>query len=246
MAKPDKNAWMATFSDLVTLLITFFVLLLTMSTLDSSRLKEMFQYFPGASMNFEGGAFTQPPKSLVEKMRITSRIGQKRWLDEHDTETFQVLTRWLEEQKLTDHMKVVRRQDAFEIHLENTIAFAPGALNLKPQVVPFFKEIKAMLDAQKDVRLRVEVVASDKSELDYQKKYTSLWQLAAKRGDSIMTLLERRLGADPKRLSMMGYGVPRPVTQKGVTDKKESFENRIDLVFVENDDPSRKINAREE
>ncbi|MEO1272054.1 MAG: flagellar motor protein MotB, partial [Myxococcota bacterium] len=38
--KVDPNAWMATFSDLVTLLITFFVLLLSMSSLDSKPLKD--------------------------------------------------------------------------------------------------------------------------------------------------------------------------------------------------------------
>ena len=32
--KADPNAWMLTFSDLITLLLTFFVLLLTMSSLD--------------------------------------------------------------------------------------------------------------------------------------------------------------------------------------------------------------------
>jgi len=43
--KADPNAWMATFSDLVTLLITFFVLLLSMSSLDSKPLKDTFGFF---------------------------------------------------------------------------------------------------------------------------------------------------------------------------------------------------------
>ncbi|MBH25876.1 MAG: hypothetical protein CMH57_15825 [Myxococcales bacterium] len=43
--KVDPNAWMATFSDLVTLLITFFVLLLSMSSLDSKPLKDTFGFF---------------------------------------------------------------------------------------------------------------------------------------------------------------------------------------------------------
>ncbi|HOO47443.1 MAG TPA: flagellar motor protein MotB, partial [Deltaproteobacteria bacterium] len=42
---PDKNAWMTTFSDMVTLLITFFVLLISMSSMDAKTLKEMFGFF---------------------------------------------------------------------------------------------------------------------------------------------------------------------------------------------------------
>lgn len=38
--KTDSNAWMATFADLVTLLITFFVLLLSMSNLDAQAVED--------------------------------------------------------------------------------------------------------------------------------------------------------------------------------------------------------------
>jgi chemotaxis protein MotB len=34
----DPNAWMVTFADLVMLLLTFFVLLLTMSSMDAKKL----------------------------------------------------------------------------------------------------------------------------------------------------------------------------------------------------------------
>ena len=40
----NSNQWMVTFSDLVMLLLTFFVLLLTMSTLDQKALKDMISY----------------------------------------------------------------------------------------------------------------------------------------------------------------------------------------------------------
>lgn len=41
----DPNAWMVTFSDLLTLMLTFFVLLLSMSSLDTKALKETFSSF---------------------------------------------------------------------------------------------------------------------------------------------------------------------------------------------------------
>ena len=39
----DPNAWMVTFGDLIMLLLTFFVLLLTMKSMDAGALKEKFQ-----------------------------------------------------------------------------------------------------------------------------------------------------------------------------------------------------------
>ncbi len=40
--KADPNGWMATFADLIMLLLTFFVLLLTMKSMDAGKVKEMF------------------------------------------------------------------------------------------------------------------------------------------------------------------------------------------------------------
>ena len=42
---PDPNAWMVTFGDLIMLLLTFFVLLLTMKSMDSGALKDRFKDF---------------------------------------------------------------------------------------------------------------------------------------------------------------------------------------------------------
>jgi chemotaxis protein MotB len=47
----DPNAWMVTFGDLITLLLTFFVLLLSMSSLDSNNFKEMANASSGNFLN---------------------------------------------------------------------------------------------------------------------------------------------------------------------------------------------------
>jgi chemotaxis protein MotB len=45
--KVDPNAWMTTFADLIMLLLTFFVLLLTMKSMDAGKVKEMFVHSYG-------------------------------------------------------------------------------------------------------------------------------------------------------------------------------------------------------
>lgn len=54
----DPNAWMSTMSDLVFLLITFFVLLISMSSMDTKFLKEAFGLLSGGTsvLPFEGNA----------------------------------------------------------------------------------------------------------------------------------------------------------------------------------------------
>ena len=42
---PDRMGWMVTCSDLVTLLLTFFVMIIAMSSMDSKVLKDSFGFF---------------------------------------------------------------------------------------------------------------------------------------------------------------------------------------------------------
>lgn len=57
VAPPDKPSsdWLLTFSDLLTLLITMFVLLISMSSMDTQKLKDVFGFFTGAVAALETG-----------------------------------------------------------------------------------------------------------------------------------------------------------------------------------------------
>ncbi|MBW2087150.1 MAG: hypothetical protein JRI54_14165, partial [Deltaproteobacteria bacterium] len=54
-AKVNPLGWMVTFSDLITLLLTFFVLLITMSSMDVKTVRQAFEAFTGGSGPFEFG-----------------------------------------------------------------------------------------------------------------------------------------------------------------------------------------------
>jgi len=57
---PDSNAWMITFGDLIMLLLTFFVLLLTMKSMNQKDLKELFPNISdrGGPLEFSENGFT--------------------------------------------------------------------------------------------------------------------------------------------------------------------------------------------
>ena len=68
----DPNAWMLTFGDLVTLLLTFFVLLLTMSSMDEKDLREVtgLVFTPPDLIAGGGqGGFVAPPM-IVPMFRV--------------------------------------------------------------------------------------------------------------------------------------------------------------------------------
>ena len=73
----DANAWMLTFSDLLTILLTFFVLLLSMSSLDNQKLKRTLSFFLSAAGAMEAGqkggigkVYIVPPKMAISGGRL--------------------------------------------------------------------------------------------------------------------------------------------------------------------------------
>ena len=68
--KEDEGApaWMVTFADLMTLLLTFFVLLLSMSTLDNQKVKLALGSLRGALGVLEGGG--QPREGRKELSQV--------------------------------------------------------------------------------------------------------------------------------------------------------------------------------
>ncbi len=71
-------AWMATFSDLMNLLLCFFVLLFSMSTIDEAKLNELI-----ASMNSSFSIFTAGATSIGEGILISNGVSQLNDLAEY-------------------------------------------------------------------------------------------------------------------------------------------------------------------
>lgn len=75
---PGSPAWMATFSDLMNLLLCFFVLLFSMSSVDASKWEQVVASFQSSFSIFSGGA-----SSIGDGMLISMGTSQLNNLDEY-------------------------------------------------------------------------------------------------------------------------------------------------------------------
>ena len=69
--KPGSPAWMATFSDLMNLLLCFFVLLFSMSTVDAQKFELIAASFSETFSIFSAGG-----KAIGEGMMISNGVSQ--------------------------------------------------------------------------------------------------------------------------------------------------------------------------
>ena len=166
---PNPDAWMGTMSDLVFLLITFFVLLITMSSLNSKKLKEAFGLFDSAVdvMNFptEGGGsdsfvnvISSVTNFMAEKSKETKVTEEekeeaaKQLMDEMaaamggdiDSESMIGSLKALA-QKVQGLLKVEKIDDGFAVELPGRILFPARNLKMTESGISFMIAVATIL-----------------------------------------------------------------------------------------------------
>ena len=91
-------AWMSTFSDLMNLLLCFFVMLFAMSTLEESKLHELVAAMNNTVSIFDGGA-----NAIGDGMLISNGVSQLNELDEYINSTGKTATSENEGKDLKDY-----------------------------------------------------------------------------------------------------------------------------------------------
>ena len=249
----NPNAWMVTFSDLLTLLLTFFVLLLTMSSMDNRRLKETFGFFAGTQGGLEmegkgasGGApaahdirypamYVLPPGTLrgeaFEEMRMAwgkhkGRPEQPKWRSTYEIE--KELTTTLQGVGLKEGVEIRREGRQLVIAFSEGVLFEIGEARINYQGITVLEECGDIL-AEIPNRLRIQGHTDDLPILGG--RYQSNWELSTVRAVNVLRFLTESLGLDEKRFSAVGYGEYKPLVPN-TSPENQAKNRRAEIVIL--------------
>jgi len=228
----NTSGWMLTFSDLVMLLLTFFVLLLSMSSMDDKRLKDIFANFTDAT-----GVLALADLSEIGDMAsfITAY---------NDTDTMVVvdkksLMKWLlpadalhgELKELADGIedKIDVKDDERGLVLTfyQDILFEPGSVSLNASMFPILDSVaKAILHCTNDIWIMGHADASPVN----SGRYASNWELSAYRALAVMEYLTDQHHLAQQRFSVGGYGSSRPLNGNQ-TPEARALNRRVEVIF---------------
>jgi chemotaxis protein MotB len=217
--------WMATFSDLCTLLMTFFVLLLSFSTMDVIKFKQMagsmekaFGYTTEAKGVYENKASTPVTIQLSEnenKMLDNMEIGNK-------------IQREIKNMKLDKDVEVEVSEEGVMMRLKGKIAFPPGKAELNKKIFPLIDKVAKILKEHPDYKLKV-FGHTDNIPIK-SAKYDSNWELSSARAVRVIRILVQKHHINPKRLTAIGYGDTRPLVPNN-TPANRAKNRRVEFVF---------------
>lgn len=205
---PDPDAWMVTFSDLLTLLMTFFVLIFASADPVKEKLQEAFGQTSGVFGLFR--------RSFVEDITAVPRV-------EISQERLQVL---LDELGASD-IEVSQDERGLVVTLPSDAYFEPGSARLTEQARTRVGVLSEFLRfSRHDIRVEGH---TDNREVS-SATYPSSWELSLGRAHSVLLILRGR-GVPDTRLSLVGYGPSRPRFDNG-SRLGRARNRRVEIVIV--------------
>ena len=227
--KKDHLRWMLTFSDMMTLLLAFFVLLISMSSLDQEKLKKVLNSLKGSLGVLELGSFADISMT-VEEGTDTSFVSQEVITPEY----FKFLKSIMQEIKLIEGLNIRPREGGYILSISNKLLFSSGSSELKDSAKEFVDNIIKLLRAGIN---HVEVQGFSDNKPVRGGKFSSNWDLSASRAVSVVKYMIGK-NLEPKRFTAVSFGETHSL-YPNITPEFRGRKRRVEIIV---DSPISQLN----
>lgn len=198
---PSGGNWIVTYADMVTLLLTFFILLFSMSTLDQTEFTDSFsaikQALAGKADKLATSRITSQEASvLVEQVKLRRDIQRQQKKVYSEVKYLQstkgikgVVTAKLDKGKIT-------------LRIPSSVLFKSGSATLKPQGKRVIAVLKNFFIKHSDQMINIKGY-TDNTPHSTKSRFKDNWELSAMRAVNVLRLLVG-LGISPNRMTATG------------------------------------------
>lgn len=194
----DGEDWMITFADAVTLLLTFFVMLLSVADLNPKKYEEV------KSSMAQAVARRQPDLPFTELSQRLAELSQAKELGEAE-------------------LNATPR--GLVLEFTGTTLYDPGSASLKPRALEILKRVAQQIIAMPGGEYKVVVEGHTDDVPIKTAQFPSNWELSTQRATNVVRYLMQE-GVPASRLQAAGFAETRPKTPNRDAQGKPIPENQ--------------------
>lgn len=231
-SKDDVNseAWLATYADTITLVLTFFVLLYSISSTDAAKLKGISEAMQG-QLTGEGvmGAGTSnktgdKDPSIIDDLpnqEITEELREKEEIKKEIITT-------IDKGNLEKLVTIREDERGIILGLNENIFFDLGSGELKSDSKPVLQELAGILTK---IPSHIVIEGHTDNIPIKSSKYGSNWELSTQRAVSVVRYFVEQKGMSPTQFSATGYGEYKPLVDNN-TSENRAKNRRVDIIIT--------------
>jgi chemotaxis protein MotB len=223
------NEWLATYGDLVTLLLCFFVLLFAMSTVDAKKFESLAASFAGGS----SAGLNTGGESILDLYKIPSIDSSAQAEIEDDMENlYKEVKKLLDSENLTTDISVEKSERGVLLTFRDDLLFDKGKAILKPSVKNILSSLGILLKKyNKEVRIEGH---TDNVPIK-NSTYPSNWELSTARAISVVNYYTQEVPINeqinPSNFEVAGRAEFDPVAPNDTEENKQK-NRRIKVIVL--------------
>ena len=233
----NADGWKDTYGDLVTLLLCFFVLLYSMSSVNSEKWEAFSQALsnPGADTS----QIVITPSDEPGDHLVGGEGGDSAVIDPVDEfpvnfdQLYQALENYVEQNSMQDVIELDGEQGVVYIRFQNSLFFQPNRAELLPDSYPSLEFLGESLKRLEEQIWMVSISGHTADVPGTSSGGVNEWLLSAERAGRVAIYLEDHAGLDPMLLRAIGFGRNYPI-ESNETDAGRARNRRVEMVIISN------------
>lgn len=239
--------WMTTYGDMVTLLLTFFVMIFATGKATPQEIQLILSAFTNSLGFFEGGQTLSKGRLEEMGMNLESLPSQTRGksLARARTQATTIFKPEIQAKKV----RVTEDERGLVISLIGADYFEPGSARLTSGLREALTKTGTLIEALDRfarieghaARGEEEAMTGTQEDGRPERQYLNSWDLASARSINAATYLQGE-GINPALMQVISYGAYRPLAEEGDrgTPEAAAHNRRIDIVIL----PSKSVNRQ--
>lgn len=218
--------WLTTYSDLVTLLLCFFVLLFSFSEVDAGKFRDIMNSFQGGAGVLEGGTSMDQP--LVH---VDDTLEEDTGLDD----LLNDLEEYADNLGLEDKITIQVDERGIVVRFMDNVFFDSGSATIKEDSFEILKAVAELLNREEFKNMQIKVEGhTDSDNIRFSEKYPTNWELSSARATNVLRYLVEVESMNGRRVSSSGYSYYRPINPNDTPENK-SKNRRVDIVILKDE-----------
>lgn len=222
--------WMATYGDLVTLLMCFFVLLFAFSSIDAQKFEAVMQSFQGSAGILSGGTSLTPADMVFDGMPEVE--ASKPQTNKEDLEVLkEAVEKFIAENQLESKVTVELEDRGLLLRFEDNALFDSGKADLKDSSVITLTFLAEILNTEEFNSKNVRVEGHTDNRPINTAKFPSNWELSTTRASNVVRFFIEKGKMTPSRFSASGYSEYYPIASNDLAEGR-AMNRRVDIVVL--------------